>query len=240
MSNRIWILATAIICIAIVALGVVVGVSPNLASSAKSELEKLAVDGQNSIYEADLAKLKKQFESIDDVRKELAKLQESLPADAASAEFLQVIANSAALAGVTLEDFAQETPVVYGSFDSGDGGGTEESASISGGTLLGIPVSQSVTSTNAMQLLAFVSLLQQGTRLFVVTDLVLTSELDGGSSIFTLKITGYIYTLADPDAQTDAVPTDEPTEEPTPEPTETPATEETPGATPTPSGTPVT
>lgn len=235
MSNRIWILATAIICIAILALGIVVGVMPNLAASTRSEIEKLGVDGQNAIYEADLANLKKQFESIDDIREELAELQETLPADQAESEFLRAIATAAAASGVTLEDFAMQAPVVYGSFDSGDGGGTEESQAISGGTLLGIPVSQGATSADPVALLSFVQKLQTGTRLFVITDLKFENVTGGGSVIYKIQISGYMYSLADPSAQTDAVPS-EPEPEPTPAPTETPAVEETPGATPTPTG----
>lgn len=235
MNNRIWILVTAIASIAIIALGLVVGVSPNLASSAKSELDRAAVDGQNSIYEADLARLKEQFKTIDDIKEELAELQESLPADAQTADFIRAIAAAAALTGVTLNEFAQEAPVVYGQFDSGDGSGTEASASISGGTLLGIPVSQSVSSFDFGALISFVRELQYGTRLFVITDLKLTVEVVDEQPRGTLMITGYMYTLADPDAQTDAVPAPTETEvpvEPTPTDSATPTPTDT--GTPTP------
>lgn len=232
MSNRIWILATAIICIAIIALGVVVGISPNFASSARSELDRAAVVGQNNIYEADLARLKEQFETIDEIKEELAGLQKSLPAGAETANFVRAIGAAAALTGVTLVNYTQEAPVVYGAFNSGDGAGTEETAAINGGTLLGIPVSQSVSSVDFIALLNFVSELQQGTRLFVVTSLKLTVEEIDGAQVGTLVVTGYIYTLADPDAQTDAVPP--PTDTETPAPTDTPLPTETPESTETP------
>lgn len=235
MNNRILILVTVIASIAIVALGLVIGVSPNLASSAKSEIERAAVDGQNSIYEADLARLKKQFESIDDIKAELADLQESLPADAQTAEFLRAISDAATKTGVVLNEFAQEAPVVYGQFDSGDGSGTEASASISGGTLLGIPVSQSVSSFDFGAIINFVRELQYGTRLFVITDLKLTVETVDEAPRGTLMITGYMYTLADPDAQTDAVPLPTETEapvEPAPSDSATPAPTDTATSTP--------
>lgn len=239
MSNRIWTLATAIACIAIVALGLVIGILPKMAESAGSELSRFGVDSQNAIYEGELARLQDEFEGLDKIVAELEDLQKSLPANHEEADWVRQITAAAQSTGVLLLEYTQDVPVLYGNFDAA-GNAAEGQQPISGGTLLGIPVSVKVQSTDLHALYAFVRPLQEGQRLYMVSSMTLDSNAVGaGGFLYELTVVGYIYTLADPSAATvdtgagDPAPTETPTPEPTetegvvPETTETPAPTET-------------
>lgn len=221
MNTRIWTLITAVACIAIVALGLVVGILPKLAESGAAELSRVGADSQNAIYEAELARLKKEFEDLDDIVAELEELQESLPADHEEAAWIRQINAAQLSTGAILIEYTQEAPVLYGNFDAA-GNAAEGQQPISGGTLLGIPVSMKVTSTDVHAVYAFLRPLQQGQRLFMPSGMTLESSAAGDGLIYELTIRGYLYTLADPSAATAATPpTDQPTPTPTPTPTET-------------------
>ncbi|MCP2029974.1 hypothetical protein L1277_000038 [Okibacterium sp. HSC-33S16] len=86
--NKIWILASAIVMIGILALGWFVGVNPLLQTKASTDEQKSSVEAQNTATELAIAKLKGDFESIDELRTELAGLRESIPADGQLPAFL--------------------------------------------------------------------------------------------------------------------------------------------------------
>jgi hypothetical protein len=236
LNNRIWTLAAAIVCIAIVALGLVVGILPKLAESAAADLSRVSIDAQNAIYEGELVRLQKEFEGLDDIVAELEELQQSLPAGHDEAAWLRQVSAAAASTGVLVSDYTQDVPVLYGNFDAA-GNAAEGQQPISGGTLLGIPISLKVESYDLHALYAILRPLQQGQRLFMVSSMSLESD-EGGDAGYYYKLTikGYIYTLADPAAAT--VDTPAPTDTPTPTETETSVPEETNTPAPTETSTP--
>lgn len=230
MNNRIWILATAILSIAVVAIGLVVGISPKFAESASAERARAGVEEQNALYAADLARLKAEFEDIDSIKDELRELQKSLPLEHGEERFIRQVDAAAASTAVLISDYLFDTPVLYASFDD-SGAAAEGQAPIAGGTLLGIPVSVEVKSADLLALYAFIRPLQEGQRLYMLSSIAVTSESLGDAGYtYTMVVTGYVYTLADPDVETGEAPTT-PAETPAPTETPTPTGTETPAAT---------
>ena len=210
-------LITAIACIAIIALGYFLGVSPKIAEAAKADADRVAVEQQNSIYEIQLAGLIEQYEGIDEIRAELEELQRSLPPGDGQADLLSALDSAAVANGVSVAAFTQGGAVPY----AGEAG--------SGGTLVGVPITATLIAADYRSIMALVKQMQDGPRLFMVSKFTL-SATEGG---YTVDLSGYVYTLT---ATTIAAPTSTPAPE-VPAPEETPAPESTEAPVPTPTET---
>jgi len=79
MNNRIWIIGTVILSIAVIVLGWFLGIAPKLAESTLASFQRTQIDGQNAQHAADLALLKEQFASIDAIRAQLAVAKGGVP-----------------------------------------------------------------------------------------------------------------------------------------------------------------
>lgn len=233
MNNRVWILATAIASIAVIALGVVVGILPKISEAATNTLELANVQTQNAGYEADLALLEQQYKDIDKVRDQLDELRESLPSGGDYDGFIREISALATEYGVQVLESTQTAPLVYGATATEDTG--TPTTPISGGTLLAIPYVIKVNSTDTFSVLRFMDGLRTGKRLLVITAYEMKGTTQNEIPVTEASISLYIYTLVDPSA----VPVDDggdvpmdPVPSPAPTPTVTPTPTES--ATPTP------
>lgn len=241
-ANRLWILATAVISIAVLALGGLLGVAPQLAAITAADAERTSVEAQNQATRAEIAALKKQSEQIDDLKDQLKDLNVAIPSDAALEKWSSEVAALATKAGVTVSNYTVAAAVNYSPPTIEAGAALTRNADISadptaGGLVtpenfvaieVGIEVEEAVTLGRT---LLFFALLQSSDRLFTITDITMTAD-DG---VGTTLITGLIFVLIDPNAP--AVPVEgeeeeeeepEPTETPTPDPTQTPGATETP------------
>src|SRR5690606_26277867 len=95
-KTKIWILASAIVMVGILALGWFVGVDPQLKAKASTDEQRVSVEAQNTATELAIVKLKKDFESIDELKTELAGLRSSIPAAGELPDFLTQLDNLAA------------------------------------------------------------------------------------------------------------------------------------------------
>ena len=230
MNNRIWILGTAIASLAVIALGVVVGILPKISETTFNTLEVANVQAQNAAYEAELVALEKQYKDIDAVREKLNKLRESLPADGDYADFVEQVESLATATGVQMLETTQTAPIVYGA-TAADGVDTGTAATpISGGTLLAIPYTIKVNATDTLAVLRFMDGLRLGDRLLLITAYDMKGTIQNGILVTEVTVSLYIYTLVDPssvptstdgDVPTDPVPTPDPAATPTPTPTPT-------------------
>jgi Tfp pilus assembly protein PilO len=255
ISNRVWQLGAAIVCIGIIALGWFLGVSPKLTEMSAAEAETESVDQQNLATEADIAQLKAEFENLDEVAAELDALRASLPASADYARFLAELNTIAGDNSASLSGFTPTTPVVLSddgtpadpaAADAGaEEGATDaapEATTLADGTLVAIPTTLSAVGS-FRDLLDFVKDLQYGERLFLVSGLSFTD--DAASNDYSVAVTGYIYVEIDssvvepsdaideeapvaPDATETPQPTETPEATESPEPVDTPAPASTP------------
>jgi len=208
--NKIWSAGAAIVIVAILALGWFAGVSPKLQESAASKLELESVESQNSLQEINLAKITSDFAKIDSLKAELATLRGALPAGDDLSTFIGELHALEAASGVVLSSIGATEGVPFvpapapveeeeaeGEADAAE---TAEPAApaIPEGQFIVIGMDLSVKGSHE-QVLAFVDALQNGNRLFLVSNL--NVQLDETTQQFTGGITGFVYVLLDPVAE---------------------------------------
>ncbi len=243
-------------------LGWFLGVSPILEQVTAANLQTQNMQTANTASAARLARLKKQYENLGPLQQELAKLQESIPADADIPTFLAEInalcaANGVSLTSLTVNDAlayvapgAVVAPAVPAPGAAPTATPTPTAGAAAGATppattaapdpstgLVAVPVKVSVSGPYA-QVMAFAGALQTGSRLLFVRKLSVTSSATDAN--FVAAIEGNIYALPLPAGVTKEsitpTPPPAPTLTPTPSPTST-AGAGTPGSTPTPTPT---
>lgn len=256
-ANRLWVIGTAIVTIAVLALGWFLGVSPKLAEAALSSSRSAEVDETNVAHEQELLKLQKQFEEIDALRAALKKSSSSIPATTDIQTFLRDINSLAKRVGVSVDS------VVTGeaaAFTLPEGAPTDGPASlVDPARFISIPVTIKFGGVER-EVLRFAEGMQKGDRLFFVQEFSLAAEPEKpvaegetateqvpGAIPITGELVGYIYVLLPDKAAIAPLPSEEepaeeePAEEEPepaaseePAPVETPAGEETPAAEETP------
>lgn len=101
-ENRIWYFGTALVAVAVLALGWLLGVSPKLDEAAAAESERSAVETQNLAIRADLRRLSAQYDDLSDMRESLTDLRKALPPEAETPSFLAELGDLRTAAPVTL------------------------------------------------------------------------------------------------------------------------------------------
>lgn len=237
-KNRMWIIGSVVVMVAVIALGFLLGIQPQLAAVATANDARVAVEAANSGQAAVLAKLKSDFAGIDDLKAKLVPLQASVPSGTEMPRFVTQLdalagSTSVTLSGMTVADAVPyAAPVALAATGTADAtAGTSTSttpltnAQITATTFASLAVQITVTGSYA-HALDFISGLQSGQRLYLVTGIT-TSPVAEAVATGTTKatvpgditatITGLVYVLvppataATPAAATAATPTATPT-----------------------------
>jgi Tfp pilus assembly protein PilO len=239
-GNRIWILGTVVLSVALLALGWFLGISPRLEEVSTANVQRATVEQQNAATQVTIERLKADYANLDQVAAELDELRRSLPPSADYTAFLRELNAIAGDNDATLTSFVPAAPTVFQPL-AADGTTTTAApadpttdaaaAAIADGTLIAIPV-QLAASGSYADLVRFVGDLQHGDRLYLAN----TVTISGDEGEFSVALDGNMFVEIDSTvtAPTDVVSEPQPTQTPeppasaTPEPTETePA--ETPG-----------
>ena len=130
MNNRIWIIGTAILSVSVIAMGWFLGISPKLAESALSALQRSQIDAQNTQYEAELAALKVQFESIDGLRGQLDAVRLKVPNNDESDLIYDELYKLAKKHNIYLDDLKLDEPIAYADVDPLAPSGGESAAPV--------------------------------------------------------------------------------------------------------------
>ncbi|GGE81935.1 hypothetical protein [Mycetocola zhadangensis] len=112
-KTKIWVLGSAIVMIGVLALGWFTGIDPLLQAKATTDEQRVAVEAQNQATEVVIAKLKKDFESIDELKVELAGLRSSIPADGQLPGFLSQLDSLAAGSATKVTDLTVSEAIPY-------------------------------------------------------------------------------------------------------------------------------
>lgn len=222
-KTKIWILASAIVMVGILALGWFVGVDPQLKAIASTDEQRVSVEAQNTATELATVKLKKDFESIDDLKTQLAGLRGSIPAESELASFLTQLdvlaaASKSKVTSLTVSEAipytAPETstpPVEAPVEGEADGEGEEEPAAdtpaedvpeiprtitdprINSENFVAIPVEVTVEGDRDAAR-AFIDELQHGPRLFMAITINI-APIEDKPGVFTSTVSGYVYVL---------------------------------------------
>lgn len=227
-KNRMWVIGSVLAMVAVLLLGWVAGIQPQLTSAAAADEERSTVEQTNIIQAAALAKLKEDFAGIDALKASLEPLAASVPSGTEAPAFVSqidalAVAHGVALLGLTMADPVAYTPVdppAAVEADGTDAAATETSAEVVPAPEAAVagapPVTNSqITATNFASLavsidvsgsytnvLNFVSALQSGTRLLMVTGLK-TAAVPEAPGEVTATISGFIYSLVSTETATE-------------------------------------
>ena len=105
-----WSLATAIVCIALLAASWFLLVSPRRASAAETRVQSAAAQSQADLLQVKINQLRVQYADLPKRRAELNAIRHELPADAAIPTLVRDLQTYAAQAGVTLDTLAPGSP----------------------------------------------------------------------------------------------------------------------------------
>jgi len=208
-TNRIWLLGTAIVVIAVLALGYLLGISPKLTELAAGEASLTTVTAQNAQEQAKLLSLQKEFENIDELQDQLDELQAAIPADVSLPDFIRQLNELAATTQVRIDSIttgppeAYITPGVPGTILDADRNVVPLPAAPA--SLITVNFSIKVSGP-AGSIQNFTEGLQKGKRLFLARGLVINSVIVSAtedaeaSTSFDGEIQGLAYVLEVPAA----------------------------------------
>jgi Tfp pilus assembly protein PilO len=218
LDNRLWILISTVVCIALLAGGWFIGVSPNLAAAAEADEQRAGVQAQNDSLRAELSSLRAASEEMPEMTGRLDKLQGSIPPGVHGSQFLAEFDRLVTGAGVTVESIALGAPARYEAptaDEASDASAAEllpqASPLVTADNFVTVPLDITVIGSNE-QVLAFAGALQSATRLVLVTNVSMQRDADvegGPSGQFTASFTGQMYVL---ESATAPAPTEEPSE----------------------------
>ncbi|MDJ0334133.1 hypothetical protein QMG83_02730 [Salinibacterium sp. G-O1] len=192
MNNRFWMIIAGAIGVAIFAFGWFLGVAPKVDELNASIAQQASVEVQNKLHEASLADLKVEFEQIDALKSELASAQMLLPAGDDLSTFLGELHRLEASSGVVLTLFGASDG--QGFIPAPASGATNPL--VTEANFIAIPINLTVSGTRE-QVIQFVSDLQFGTRLFLVTALTVAQDPEN-PDVYDGNISGLVYVLVDP------------------------------------------
>lgn len=241
-SNRIFALATVLIIGAVLVLGWTLGLSPLLAQAAAADEQRVVVEQTNQAETAKLTQMKAQFDRLDEIEVELAKLRISMPAEVDFDFIYGLLSTYQSGTGATVNSIQTGEALPYGVAVGAEVPATTETPTVVAPSgFYTVPITITFDQVPAATVLAYASAMQNGPRLFLVTSVA-------GDGAGSSSITAFMFVMYDPDAPRGAaeqaysgvLPTSkasgkvvvEPTPEPTPTPGET--SEPTPTPTPTP------
>ena len=199
-----------LVVVVIFVLGGLLGVKPQLDVAAANDSQRASVETLNLQQQAELVRLRDESTKADAIRAEVLELQKLIPAQQNLDDLIGELAVLQVQHGVSI--------VAYSSLEEALFAPTEQAlaslpASISANNFTTTAIQLSIAGPRA-NTMAFIDGLQKGPRLFLATDVSV-------SSTDTVDVVGYVYRLLDapiqdpaaatvPDAE--AAPTDAVTE----------------------------
>jgi len=200
-NNRLWIIGSMALVLAIIAMGWFLGVSPKLSEAASASDQRTAAEAQNLTQEREVAKIKKQYERLPELQAELATVRAAVPSGGAMSALLDELHSLEQQNNVTLTDFTAGDAQPYTPVESTSPRLVTTNSLVTAENFVAIDVSVSVTGDES-RVMNFINGLQTGSRLFLVTDLALTQTLadsDSSTSSDTAQaaISGLVYVLLD-------------------------------------------
>jgi hypothetical protein len=118
-GNRLFGLIVAVLVVAVVLVGWLLGISPVVSQIAQANIERQNVEVLNQSHQAQLDLLKVQYEDMPQLAKQLQTLQKSIPGSLASDDFVDELQTIATRTGVAITSVTLGEAVLYGT--SADG-----------------------------------------------------------------------------------------------------------------------
>ncbi|TFC91824.1 MULTISPECIES: hypothetical protein [Cryobacterium] len=218
-KNRLWTISSVLVMVLVLMLGVLLGIQPQLAATSAANDQRISVQASNAGQAAVLVQLKEDFAGIDKLKADLAPLSDSVPNGTDIPAFVNQLdalasASQVTLTGITVADAVPYAPVVApveAATETTQDATPEPTTSAAPAPTAGVPpvTNPQITVDNFASLavsitvsgsyanaLNFVSGLQTGSRLFLVSGISTSKEAE--SVDVTATITGLVYVLVPP------------------------------------------
>jgi Tfp pilus assembly protein PilO len=226
-SNRIKMLAAVLTGVVVLVLGFLVGVEPQLSAASTASAQQDSVEQQNDTLRSGLASLETANSELSTLKGDLATLQSSVPSQASLSTFLTELDGLASASGTTITAFTSADAAAYAPVapvadaTTTDAGSSDETETASPSDLTtpvvptapqlvtdpqitttnfsSIPITVSISGSYA-QALDFLSRLQGGSRLFLVTTFASAGSSESGDTGSTpdqWTVGGLVYVLQD-------------------------------------------
>ena len=181
-KNRLWVVGAVVVMVGLVAGGWLIGIQPQLSAVASANQNRVSVESQNAKNQLLLSKLKKDFEGIADLKKQLDILRAAVPAGADISTFVSELNGLASSHKITVKSISVSdakpyapAPLVPASTPGGRPSVMTTNPRITAANFVLIPLQFSVTG-NYATVLDFVHDVQTGPRLFFVSTLTTTGS----------------------------------------------------------------
>ncbi len=208
-STRNWTIGGTLVIIVVVALGLFLGVQPQLQLAQIAQRDLADVEAQNDLQRLELESLRQRFEALPEVRAELEAIRLSIPADASVETFTTELSGLVGVAGVTLQTFTTSTPVP---FIASPQAAPLIPTEVDGLSFVVVPFQ--LTAVGPREgLVSLVSAIQNGQRLALVNRFAISNS--GDDQTVGLDLSGLIYVYLDEPA---TIPADQVPVEPVPAP----------------------
>jgi type IV pilus assembly protein PilO len=174
LANRTsrWSIATALICLAVLAVSWFLLISPRRADASAVRGQAVQTDAQAARLEVQLAGLKSDFASLSKRKAELKALKEQLPPTADIPDLVRDLQTYATQAGVSLDSIVPATAALL----SPDGSTSTSTGVATTGSLVSIPVTVAVTG-DYFEVSLFTKYLQTKlTRSFLISGVNATTS----------------------------------------------------------------
>lgn len=215
-KKKFWVAGALFAMVVIVGGGWLIGVAPELAALATANQNRASVELANAKNQTLLIRLKRDYQNIDALKKELDSLRAAVPASAEISTFvtaLNALANSrqVTVKSISVNDAKPYTPVAEAPASTPDKapGAAVTNPKITAANFIVIPVQFSVAGDYA-KVLDFVNDVQTGSRLFFVSTLSITGSTTATGAVNREKksvattpekvdstIGGFLYVLLD-------------------------------------------
>lgn len=215
-KKKFWVVSSVFAMVVIVGGGWLVGIAPQLAVVATANQNRASVEIKNAANQVLLTRLKKDYQNIDDLKKQLDSLRVTVPASAEISTFVTELNTLANLHQITVKSISVSDAKPYTPVESAPAstpekaaGATAPNPKITAANFIVIPVQFSVTGDYA-KVLNFVHDVQIGPRLFFVSTLSITGSTTATGTVNTGKkpsvttlekvdstIGGFVYVLLD-------------------------------------------
>ncbi|GAB3403951.1 hypothetical protein GCM10027515_15320 [Schumannella luteola] len=229
LDNRIWYLVTAVVCIALIAGGVFLGVQPQLGAIATASSDKANVDAQLVDLRSQISGLTEASKKKNELDEQAAEIRKKLPAGVDGAAFIAELTDISGQSGASVSSLDVSTPVAYAppaapaapadpaaasaSPSASPSASASATAAAPSAAAADVPLTKgAVTAANFVvikvtialagthdQVLDFIKRLQNGNRLILLTGVTLTQEESGTT---TASLDGSIYALSNTVANT--------------------------------------
>ncbi|TAM69501.1 MAG: hypothetical protein EPN48_09085 [Microbacteriaceae bacterium] len=111
--NRFWMVVAVFAMVAVVAIGVLLGVQPQLAAAAAADAQRASIVADNATKQAVLDKLKSDYRQLPELKAQLSELEASVPPSANLPQFIDAIGALAASTGTTIASITPSDAQAY-------------------------------------------------------------------------------------------------------------------------------